>query len=112
VPPEREQSVSILRRWVQEFTERSQELGPGTPNPLVGWAQACAPAMRTAIQARKPAVLISSLFCMGLAGRLVLDLEVPWGFVNPSFYFGDESARLVGGVRYVSKGGNSCHRCR
>jgi MGT family glycosyltransferase len=49
--------------------------------------------MRAPIQARKPTVLLSSLFCMGLADRLGSELRVPWCFVNPSFYFGEASAR-------------------
>jgi MGT family glycosyltransferase len=38
-------------------------------------------------------VLLSSLFCMGLADRVASDLGVPWCFINPSFYFGEDSAR-------------------
>jgi MGT family glycosyltransferase len=30
---------------------------------------------------------------MGLADQLALDLRVPWCFINPSFYFGEDSAR-------------------
>jgi len=30
---------------------------------------------------------------MGLADQLALDLGVPWCFINPSFYFGEDSAR-------------------
>jgi hypothetical protein len=51
------------------------------------WAQGCAPAIRATLQARQPTVLLSSLFCMGLADQLASDLAVPWCFVNPSFYF-------------------------
>jgi hypothetical protein len=41
----------------------------------------------------KPDLIISSLFCMGLADALAASIEVPWCFVNPSFYFGDYSTR-------------------
>jgi len=82
-----------IRLVFQQLRARGVEIGPETPNPLVEWAQVCAPAMRAPIQARKPMVLLSSLFCMGLADRLGSDLGVPWCFVNPSFYFGEDSAR-------------------
>ena len=72
---------------------RSPIIGPQTPNPLVEWAQVCAPAMRAHIQPVKPTILLSSLLCMGLADQLASELETPWCFVNPSFYFGEDSAR-------------------
>ena len=72
---------------------RSPEIGAETPNPLTEWAQACAPAIRAQIQARKPVVLLSSLLCMGLADQLASDVGVPWCFINPSFYFGEDGAR-------------------
>ncbi len=93
VPPDLEQDVYIHPRWVQQLMQSGQELGPETPNPLVGWAQTCAPAVRAAIGERGPKVVISSLFCMGLADLLASELRVPWCFVNPSFFFGEDSAR-------------------
>ena len=38
-----------------------------------------------------PEVIVSSLFCMGLADQLAADRGIPWCFVNPSFYFGAHS---------------------
>jgi UDP:flavonoid glycosyltransferase YjiC (YdhE family) len=78
---------------VQQLQASGEELGLGIPSPFVEWAQACAPAVRAAIQERQPAVLISSLVCMGLADLLAAELRVPWCFVNPAFYFGEDSAR-------------------
>jgi UDP:flavonoid glycosyltransferase YjiC (YdhE family) len=72
---------------------RSPEISTETLNPLVEWAQICAPRIRAQIQARKPSVLLSSLLCLGLADQLASDLRVPWCFINPSFYFGEDSAR-------------------
>src|SRR5262245_43183212 len=72
---------------------RSPEIGAETPNPLTEWGQACAPAIRAQIQARKPLMLLSSLLCMGLADQLASDLGVAWCFINPSFYFGEDGAR-------------------
>ena len=72
---------------------RSQQIGPDTPNPLTEWAQECAPTICAQIQAREPMALLSSLLCMGLSDQLALDLGIPWCFINPSFYFGEDSAR-------------------
>jgi UDP:flavonoid glycosyltransferase YjiC (YdhE family) len=91
VPPALEQGD--IRLIYQQLRARGAEIGPETPNPFVEWAQVCAPAMRAPIQAHKPIVLFSSLFCMGLADQVASDLGVPWCFVNPSFYFGEDSAR-------------------
>jgi hypothetical protein len=72
---------------------RSSQIGPETPNPLTEWAQVCAPTIRAQIQTRKPMALLSSLLCLGLADQLASDLRIPWCFINPSFYFGEDSAR-------------------
>src|SRR5260370_20777499 len=49
--------------------------------------------MRAHIQPRRPIVLLGSLLCMGLADQLASDMGIPWCFVNPSFYFGEDSGR-------------------
>src|SRR5713226_10038936 len=77
VPPALEQGD------IRMAIARSPEIGPETPNPLVEWAQACAPPMRAHIQPRRPIVLLGSLLCMGLADQLASDLGIPWCFVNP-----------------------------
>jgi Erythromycin biosynthesis protein CIII-like, C-terminal domain len=87
VPPALEQPD------IRQAIARSPDIGPETPNPLTEWAQVCAPGIRAQIEARKPMVLLSSLLCMGLADQLASDLGVPWCFINPSFYFGEDSAR-------------------
>jgi UDP:flavonoid glycosyltransferase YjiC (YdhE family) len=91
LPPELEQGD--IRPLLRHLRASGQAIGPATPNPLVEWAQVCAPAIRATLQARQPTVLLSSLFCMGLADQLASDFAVPWCFVNPSFYFGEDSAR-------------------
>jgi hypothetical protein len=87
VPPALEQPD------IRQAIARSPEIGPETPNPLTEWAQGSAPGIRAQMQARKPMVLLSSLLCMGLADRLASDLGIPWCLINPSFYFGENSAR-------------------
>ena len=49
--------------------------------------------MRAHIEPRKPTILLSSLFCLGLTDQLASELGIPWCFINPSFYFGEDSAR-------------------
>jgi MGT family glycosyltransferase len=44
----------------------------------------------------KPDMILGSLFCSALADRLAKEIEVPWCFVNPSFYFGDHATRAWG----------------
>ena len=72
---------------------RSAEIGPETPNPLTGWGRVCAPSLQARIQPHKPMILLGSLLCLGLADQLASDLWIPWCFVNPAFYFGEDSAR-------------------
>jgi UDP:flavonoid glycosyltransferase YjiC (YdhE family) len=87
VPPTLEQPD------IRQAIARSRDIGPETPNPLTEWAQVCAPGIRAQVEARKPTILLSSLLCLGLADELASDLGVPWCFINPSFYFGEDSAR-------------------
>lgn len=67
-----------------------------TPNPLVEWSDLSAQFGQEAFSKVKPDLIVSSLFCMGLADELSKTNGVPWCFVNPSFYFGDFSARQWG----------------
>ncbi len=69
------------------------DLNGSTPNPLVDWASTCASWVHNALGDRRPDLIVSSLFCMGLADALARDTGAPWCFVNPSFYFGDASSR-------------------
>jgi UDP:flavonoid glycosyltransferase YjiC (YdhE family) len=87
VPPALEQGD------IRVAIARTADISSETPNPLVEWAQMCAPSMVAPIQQHKPAVLLSSLLCLGLADPLASNLGIPWCFVNPAFYFGEDSAR-------------------
>jgi hypothetical protein len=78
---------------LQHLLANGEAPDPAAPNPLVQWAQACAPAVHAALQERQPAVLLSALHGLGLTDLLASALEVPWCFVNPSFYFGEDSTR-------------------
>ncbi len=87
VPPDLEQPD------IRTAIASSKDIGPETSNPLVEWARVCAGPMRLHVQQRRPMVLLSSLLCMGLADRMASELGIPWCFVNPAFYFGEDSAR-------------------
>ena len=91
IRPDLEQDA-FFARWIADLPE-SGELNEGTPNPLMDWASTCASWVRDALVDRKPDLILSSLFCMGLAEALARDTGAPWCFVNPSFYFGDGSFR-------------------
>jgi hypothetical protein len=63
------------------------------PNPMLEWANPLLPSSLKVISDFKPALIVSSLFGMGLAERLSAHSGTPWCFVNPSFYFGDYATR-------------------
>ncbi|HEX5327432.1 MAG TPA: nucleotide disphospho-sugar-binding domain-containing protein [Acetobacteraceae bacterium] len=60
-------------------------------DPVVSWADACASDATEAVRPLQPEILISSLHCMHLADHLSRELNIPWVFINPSFYFGDDA---------------------
>jgi hypothetical protein len=62
------------------------------PNPLHEWANPLLPSSLKVISEFKPDLIVSSLFGMGLAEQLSAHSGTPWCFVNPSFYFGDQTA--------------------
>ncbi len=92
VPPELNQT-EFFRRWSQRMKETGAVLDESTPNPLVEWSDLSAQFALDVFSQTKPDLIVSSLFCMGLADELAKAHGVPWCFVNPSFYFGDFSTR-------------------
>jgi Glycosyltransferase family 28 C-terminal domain len=60
---------------------------------VVEWAASCFPAALEAVRPLRPDILICSLHCMHLAEHLSQALKIPWAFVNPSFYFGEDALR-------------------
>ncbi len=93
LPDEFEQGRHVDPRWLIQLQERGETLTAETPNPLTIWAELCAPRVRTTVEELKPDLLLSSLFCCSLAKLLAKELGVPWCFVNPSFYFGNDADR-------------------
>lgn len=94
IPDELEQGLHVDPRWLMQLRDRGEQLNAATANPLTAWAEICAPAIEPLVRQRRPAVLISSLFCTSLADLLAKRIGIPWCFINPSFYFGDHGAQL------------------
>lgn len=78
--------VGFISHWVKQL---SQEQSP--PNPFLEWGTLALADVHKKVAEVAPDVIVSSLFCMGLADLLGQELTVPWCFVNPSFYFGEHS---------------------
>ncbi len=80
------------------FAAHARHLGviDGTPRmvyPLDAWARACLPVLEGMISTSRPSVIVASLFCSPLADALATAHGLPWVFVNPAYYFGDDSPR-------------------
>jgi len=93
LPRSIEQSGFFHPLHLPRMATRAEVIAADTPNPLVEWAQACLPAALAEIRSSKPNLLLSTLFCMALADRAATALHIPWVFVNPSFYFGNDARR-------------------
>ena len=92
VPSGHDQS-SYFKQWQKELQDKGGKLNESTIDPLVEWATLTQPIVQVDVSKIKPDLIISTLFCMGLADALATNLNIPWCFVNPSFYFGDHSPR-------------------
>jgi UDP:flavonoid glycosyltransferase YjiC (YdhE family) len=79
---------SLLR-----MAQRGEDITVETPNPLANWARACLATASKAIEPLKPHILISTLLCPSLAALLATELNIPWIFVNPGAYFGEDAKR-------------------
>ena len=89
VPPELE-----LEGFFAEFDEQLKHAKPEElANPLETWGELCHPTVADLIASRSPDLIVSTLFCMGLADALSASFAIPWCFVNPAFYFGENQTR-------------------
>ena len=89
LPPELDETT-YFDNWRNSITGDVDE---STPNPLAIWGDLTLPYVKEKVEVLQPDLVISSLFCMGLADELAQAFNIPWCFVNPSFYFGDHQAR-------------------
>lgn len=77
------EQVGFISGWIRHL-----EGDDAPPNPFLKWGQLVVPEVLESVVPMAPDVIVSSLFCMGLADLLAQALGRPWCFVNPSFYFG------------------------
>src|SRR5262249_23817189 len=69
--------------------------GASSPPPFRAWADACLPAIKAIVEDFRPELVLSQLFTMEL-GRLTKETcGLRWCCVNPSYYFGPDSARSL-----------------
>lgn len=90
LPAELEQAAYFARHATQLGTVDGL---PRMVYPLREWGEVCLPALQSTFATSRPAVIVSSLFCSPLADVLATAAGIPWCFVNPSYYFGDDSPR-------------------
>ena len=78
------EQVGYISAWIKQLGDIDRP-----PNPFVEWGEKALPRVAGLVADLSPDVMLSSLFCMGLADLLASQLELPWCLVNPSFYFGE-----------------------
>lgn len=93
LPPHLRQSAFYDPLHLARMAGRGESIEAGTPDPLAAWAEACLPVALAMVRPLAPGLLLSTLFCMGLADRIAAALQIPWMLVNPSFFFGDDARR-------------------
>lgn len=92
IPPEYGQD-KFLPPWWQELSETEGGPDENTVNPIVEWGEITRPIVQEAVAKIKPDLIISTLLCMGLADALATHFSIPWCFVNPGFYLGENPKR-------------------
>ena len=80
-----------VRAWFKQIVANDGQVDDTVADPLVASGEVLLPFSRTVIADLKPTLIISTLFSMGLAIPLAEEFDIPWCFVNPSFYFGENS---------------------
>jgi UDP:flavonoid glycosyltransferase YjiC (YdhE family) len=69
------------------------EKSASLPNPMTEWGRPLLDFSQQIVTDFKPDLIVSSLFGIGLAELISEASGIPWCFVNPSFYFGDNGVR-------------------
>lgn len=75
--------------WWQELSESEGGPDENTANPITEWGTTTRPIVQEAVVKINPDLIISTLLCMGLADELATHFGIPWCFVNPGFYLGE-----------------------
>lgn len=91
-PPELDTRGQISR-WFKLLPPIGVEPKEVLLNPMVEWANPLVPFGNQIVQKNRPNLIVSTLFGIGLANELSKGSDVPWCFVNPSYYFGINATR-------------------
>lgn len=75
---------------LQRILDSGAKLTAATTNPMEQWAIDVQSYLLTKLGEWRPTLLLSSLFCLQLGRTLANRFQLPWCFVNPSFYFGSQ----------------------
>ncbi|NIQ11733.1 MAG: hypothetical protein GWO23_19740 [Gammaproteobacteria bacterium] len=82
-----------IGRWIKKLRQEGTGSEDALLNPMLDWANPLLPFSQKVISDFKPDMIVSTLFGIGLATQLSKNSGVPWCFVNPSFYFGENATR-------------------
>jgi UDP:flavonoid glycosyltransferase YjiC (YdhE family) len=93
LPRSLEQAVFYHPLHIPRMAARGETIDANSPDPLLPWAHACFQHAVKALEPLRPALLLSTLFCMPLAEMLASKFTAPWVCVNPGCYFGDDAHR-------------------
>jgi len=88
IPPEYGQDKFLLPWW-QELSETESGPDENTVNPIAEWGTITRPIVQETVAKINPDLIISTLLSMGLADALATHFGIPWCFVNPGFYLGE-----------------------
>lgn len=81
-----------ITRWFEMLGLAERNPNIELLNPMVDWANPLIPFGQQTVANIKPDLIVSTLFGIGLANELSKLSGMPWCFVNPSFYFGENAA--------------------
>ena len=82
-----------ITRWFQALQQEDVKPDIELLNPMIDWAIPLLPFGQETVANFKPDLIVSPLFGIGLADQLAKHSRIPWCFVNPSFYFGENATR-------------------
>jgi UDP:flavonoid glycosyltransferase YjiC (YdhE family) len=90
-----------LRSYVIRWDEKVAAVGPSAVGyipivtPLTEWSADSVPTVCDLVSQFQPDVMLSQLLTMELASRTKAETGLPWCFVNPACYFGQQSVRTL-----------------
>jgi UDP:flavonoid glycosyltransferase YjiC (YdhE family) len=90
LPPHLAQSPYFARYAIQIGTIDG---APRMKYPLREWSLACLPFVQDVIGSTPLDAVVSSLFALPLSDLVSSTSRVPYCFVNPAYYFGDDNVR-------------------